>query len=173
MSKLQTSNHRLLHLNVGFLLKEGVGTSRAISFDVQQLTINDISLDTLVGLLNLSRTAHGILVSGRLEAETQTECVRCLTAVTTPFTLTLSEHFLYPPSTAQGDDYIVGEDGIINLEPILREDAILAIPMHTLCRDDCKGLCSQCGQNLNVITCECEHNTIDPRLEGLKALLDS
>ncbi|NIV30868.1 MAG: DUF177 domain-containing protein, partial [Anaerolineae bacterium] len=53
----------------------------------------------------------------------------------------------------------------------LREQAWLAIPMKPLCRADCKGLCPQCGATLNLESCACETERIDPRLELLKDLL--
>jgi uncharacterized protein len=57
----------------------------------------------------------------------------------------------------------------IDLEPLLREQFVLAIPYAPLCREDCKGLCSQCGTDLNSGTCTCQ-KPIDPRLEALKGL---
>jgi uncharacterized protein len=80
--------------------------------------------------------------------------------------------FAYPPSTSGDNTYQVDEGGFIDLAPIVREEGILAVPMHAICRPDCKGLCDQCGQNLNQATCECEHEHIDPRLASLRILLE-
>jgi uncharacterized protein len=165
-------NNRVLRLNVGFLLKESVGTTRAIPFDEGQVTVDDLGLSHLRGTLELTRTAQGILLQGYLDAETVAECVRCLSDATVPVSIELSEHFVYPPATATDGEYSVGENGLIELAPILREDAILAIPIQILCQSNCRGLCSNCGQNLNEAQCECDHSPIDPRLEVLKALLD-
>ena len=60
----------------------------------------------------------------------------------------------------------------IDLEPFLREELVLAVPYAPLCKEDCKGLCPQCGVDRNVETCRCEA-PIDPRLAGLKDLLKS
>ena len=166
------SDNRVLHLNVGFLLKEGVGVLRVVPFDEHKLIVEDIDLERLAGELTLTRTAQGILVRGELNAETFSECGRCLTAVSIPFKVNLSDHFVHPPASAAEDDYVVDEGGIINLQPTIREQAIITVPMQVLCNADCKGLCSQCGDNLNEVTCECEHGTIDPRMAGLKILLD-
>jgi uncharacterized protein len=55
----------------------------------------------------------------------------------------------------------------IDLDPIVREQVLLALPMNAVCREDCKGLCAQCGQNLNEKQCGCEKKVIDPRLAPL------
>lgn len=57
----------------------------------------------------------------------------------------------------------------LDLEPLLREQFVLAVPFAPLCREDCKGLCPQCGIDLNTGTCACE-KPIDPRLAALKGL---
>src|SRR5712664_2527109 len=56
----------------------------------------------------------------------------------------------------------------IDFDPILREQLLLALPMHVVCREECKGLCSVCGQDLNVKSCGCEQKVVDPRLAKLK-----
>jgi uncharacterized protein len=94
--------------------------------------------------------------------------VRCLSEATVEFLVELSDHFVYPPATTSENEYSVGDGDAIDLAPILRENAILVAPMHVLCRPDCRGLCSQCGQDLNEVQCDCEHSAIDPRLEALK-----
>lgn len=61
------------------------------------------------------------------------------------------------------------EGEVVDLEPLLREQFVLAIPFAPLCREDCKGLCGQCGANKNAESCQCEA-PIDPRLAALKGL---
>jgi uncharacterized protein len=61
-------------------------------------------------------------------------------------------------------------DDQIDLNELLREQFYLALPMKPLCRDDCAGLCSQCGTNLNIGTCQCSSQWEDPRLAPLKEL---
>jgi uncharacterized protein len=64
------------------------------------------------------------------------------------------------------------ETGIIDLNPVLREYAVLEIPMRPLCKPDCKGLCPICGNNLNDSNCNHEDDLGDPRFSSLKKLLD-
>jgi uncharacterized protein len=70
-----------------------------------------------------------------------------------------------------GAIYAVGEAGELDLAPLIRELAWLAIPMKHLCDPECKGLCPHCGVNLNDEPCQCEEIRVDPRLAPLKELL--
>jgi uncharacterized protein len=171
------SSNNLLRLNVGFLLKQGAGYSRIIDFDYPgTLHADDAALSNLHGSLRLSRTPQGVLIQGTLEAETRVECVRCLTMFDLPTVIEISELFL-PEHAAQDVDEneepkIITEEGNIDLTPIVREETILSIPMKAVCSETCKGLCPECGQNLNEGQCDCEVERIDPRLAPLLDLLE-
>jgi uncharacterized protein len=167
------TNHHVLRVNVGFLLKEGTGYSREFDVYAEHVTVaDDFEVDNLHGSLRLTRIPQGVLIQGYLCADTPTECVRCLEPFLFPFRLELSDLFAYPPSTSDDQAYRVDEGGFIDLAPIVREEGILAVPIHALCRPDCKGLCDQCGRNLNQAACECKHERIDPRLASLRMLLE-
>ncbi len=164
-------NNRVLKLQVGFLLSEGVGQSRDMEFDVPRLRISDdLMLDYLRGVLHLSRTSRGILVQGTIQTSAQGECVRCLEPVLVDLEVPIEELFVYPPEP--GADYVVADDGILDLAPLLREEIILDTPMGVLCKPDCAGLCPTCGKNLNEGPCNCAREDIDPRLAALKRLKD-
>lgn len=62
------------------------------------------------------------------------------------------------------------EGEVLDTEPLIREQVQLGIPMKPLCREDCKGLCSDCGKDLNEGECDCAHEEIDPRWAALAAL---
>ena len=66
--------------------------------------------------------------------------------------------------------YYEGE-GLL-LEHTLREQVLLALPLRSICRDDCKGLCPQCGKNLNEVQCDCVDEVEDPRWSALKEIRD-
>jgi uncharacterized protein len=74
-----------------------------------------------------------------------------------------------PEVTAEDLDVFPFDGESVDLEPLFREQFVLAIPYAPLCREDCKGLCPQCGIDRNSGTCSCEP-PIDPRLAGLKGL---
>ena len=164
-------NRRVLKLNVGFLLSEGIGYQRVIDLDIPRIQVaDDLELDYLKGDLRLSRNSRGILIQSELETSIVSECARCLTTISVPVTFKLEELFSYPPDPDA--DYSVDDTGILDLAPLLREEAILAIPMGVLCRSECAGLCPQCGQNWNEGPCECDQDEIDPRLSILRNYRD-
>jgi uncharacterized protein len=170
------ADNRLLRLNVGFLLKEGAGYTREFTFDEPlELRVEDVTIHHLEGRLRLTRTPQGILVQGSLNAKTPVACVRCLTPVDADIDFPFEELFV-PPTSPQANnpdtkDYVIDEGGYIDLTPIIREEGIVAVPIQVLCREDCKGLCPQCGQNWNEGTCDCAPDDIDSRLASLRSLL--
>lgn len=164
-------NPRVLKINVGFILAEGAGFQRDIELDLPRVKVGgDLELDYVHGTLRMSRNSQGIFVHGGLESAVVGECARCLDTTHVPVSFELEELFAYPPSDEA--PYSIQETGILDLEPLLREEAILAVPMTVLCRPDCAGLCPICGKNWNEGPCDCEQDDIDPRLAGLRALLE-
>lgn len=168
-----TKSHSPLRLNVGFLLKEGVGYSREILLDEPQLEIAaDLIVEEFRGILILTRTPQGLYASARLEARTSSECSRCLTEFAQTVTSYFSELYHYPPDTAPQDGNLIPEDLNLDFSALVREDMLLSLPLQPLCRPDCKGLCPNCGKNWNEGPCNCPVDEGDPRLAVLKRLLD-
>jgi uncharacterized protein len=101
------------------------------------------------------------------------ECRRCLTPVDTPVNLEIGALFAQDPDALEDpDSYSVAPDATeIDVTPAVREELLLAAPRYVLCRDDCKGLCPQCGQDLNAGPCGCVPAS-DLRWQPLKALKD-
>ncbi len=120
---------------------------------------------------------------GRVATTLELACSRCLEPFTLPVNATFDLRYL--PAGAAADDETSEEseteaddvsttfyrDEEIDLAELLREQFYLALPMKPLCAESCKGLCPQCGVNLNVETCACKPQWEDPRLAGLKALI--
>jgi uncharacterized protein len=118
-------------------------------------------------------------LTGVTRTELEMACSRCLE----PFRMTVDapfDHRYLPASDMSADDERETQDedldisyyrdDQIDLNELLREQFYLALPMKPLCQEDCKGLCPQCGTNLNAGTCDCETERVDPRLAALKAL---
>ncbi len=166
-------NLPFLKINIGYLLKEGAGYTRDIDLHRDEpLRLDDIEIQYLDGILHLSRTPQGIVAQGTISGAVMTTCVRCLESFPSPFSFSLSELFVTDHSIIGADDVFLIDDGnAIDLSPIVREEAILAVPMHAVCREDCQGLCQNCGQNLNEKDCGCEEDTSDPRFAALRNLL--
>ncbi len=76
------------------------------------------------------------------------------------------------PKPEEPDVFFIDEAHRLDLEDPMREYALLSIPMLPLCREDCKGLCPQCGANLNDGPCDCDTEQVDDRLAALKHLLE-
>ena len=164
-------NARVLKLNVGHLIAAGPSRSQQTAFDVPVIRLDDdLFLEYIKGPIRLSRTKEGILVQGKLEIGLESECYRCLDPVTSSFTIDVEELYTYP--VRAGVEFAVYEDGILDLAPLIRAETLIARSRGVLCRDDCKGLCPECGANLNDGPCDCHLDDIDPRLAGLQALLN-
>ncbi|HCC02150.1 MAG TPA: nucleic acid-binding protein [Ruminococcaceae bacterium] len=116
----------------------------------------------------------------QMKAETSFDfsipCDRCTSQIHKRLTYRFSHILVEALSNEEdGNDgrYIVlQEDGSLDVDNLLREDILLALPTKFLCKEDCKGLCPICGKNLNEGPCDCKQHQIDPRLEVLKQLID-
>ncbi|MBK7896418.1 MAG: DUF177 domain-containing protein [Candidatus Promineifilaceae bacterium] len=162
-----------LRFNFGFFLEATLGTSRTIELNYPTIEVEDLTLNPLVGSFSATRTSEGVYLSGVLNSTLVAECVRCLDEAVVPVELKLDDLFYYPPHTAPEGEYTIGEDGFIDLSPLVRELSVLETPIQPICRPDCHGLCLECGQNLNEADCGCDPNPIDPRLSALQQLLDA
>lgn len=119
--------------------------------------------------LVLEALVDGIHASGAIRGVAEIECRRCLKDVEVPLDVALSEIFMYPGEGGKDDVYtVVGE--AIDLEPAVRDAVMLALPLNPLCRDDCKGLCSTCGVDLNESDCGHSQDPVDIRWAGLEQL---
>jgi len=117
---------------------------------------------------------------GTVQAELELSCGRCLEAFRLPVDASFDLRFLPASELAEGEEREVQDedldtsyyrDDAIDLNGLLREQFYLALPMKPLCRDDCKGLCPQCGTNWNTGACTCTTEWEDPRLAALKGLV--
>ncbi|MCC8061055.1 MAG: DUF177 domain-containing protein [Clostridiales bacterium] len=99
-------------------------------------------------------------------------CDRCLEPVECPFDLAIDEEFEVNGADAEhGTDpdaqhYVDGY--ILDVDQLLRNELLLSLPMKVLCREDCRGVCNQCGMNLNTGTCSCEQSSPDPRMAAVQ-----
>src|SRR4051794_30652543 len=150
--------------------------------------------EPLVVQANLRKVSGGVLVEGKFTSRVVADCKRCLIEAKLELPVSFTINFV-PESLARGEDVLdeeeleekdrgQGENGgsfalddadeevfdgkVINLEPIVREQMLLPLPMNAVCREDCRGLCMKCGQNLNEKQCGCEMRFEDPRLAVLK-----
>jgi uncharacterized protein len=165
-----------LRLDVSFLVKGAPGTYKKFDFNFPQLKLpDDFLLVDIQGLITVSVAEDGVVVEGKIKALTELSCCRCLDPYWQPVNIDFTEIFSsHPVDNAENDlgEQFLPSDGAIDLTPLIRDYALLDIPIRQVCKDECKGLCPTCGVNLNLEDCGHKNEHIDPRLEGLKALLE-
>jgi uncharacterized protein len=163
-----------LRLDVSYLVKESPGTRKEFDFNFTQLSLpGDLLLVDIHGLIAILVTEDGVMADGKIKALTQLDCSRCLEDYWQPVNIRFTEMFTYHPveNSPENLEQLLPSDGSIDLTPIIRDYTVLDLPISKACKPDCKGLCLICGANLNEGDCGHRQESIDPRLEGLKALL--
>ena len=127
--------------------------------------------------LRATRADDKVKLIGNVNAVVEFECDRCLTTLTLP----VEESFdlVYAPPLGTAEEHELDEkdlslgfyqDGIIDLDDLVREQIELASPMARLCDEECRGLCPECGANLNLGECACGMEQTDMRWAALKEL---
>jgi uncharacterized protein len=128
--------------------------------------------DELALDVRLESVMEGVLVSGTAVAPVAGECARCLDPLTDRVEVELTELFAYPHTATEEstdpDEVSRVVDDFVDLEPIVRDAVLLALPQAPLCRDDCPGLCPECGGKRAELGAEHRHETMDPRWAALK-----
>lgn len=102
-----------------------------------------------------------------------TTCDRCMTPLHRESVLRIEHILVASLNREDADDLILVDNHQLPLDDLVEADLILSLPMKTLCKEDCRGLCLTCGKNLNEGPCGCRAETVDPRLAVLKDLLDT
>jgi uncharacterized protein len=117
---------------------------------------------------SLESIPGGLVVSGVVRCPWRGQCRRCACEVVGEVVSSVRERYL--EGADQADEEAYGFEGdLVDLGPMIREAVVLELPLAPLCREDCRGLCVQCGQDLNEALCACEA-PVDPRWASLEAL---
>jgi uncharacterized protein len=119
--------------------------------------------------LRLEAVMEGVLVTGTAHASLVGECARCLEPLTDEMTVDLQELYVYEDHALPGEDDEVStlQDDLVDLEPLLRDAVVLALPFQPLCQDDCPGLCPDCGVRLADDPDHAHEAAVDPRWAAL------
>jgi uncharacterized protein len=120
--------------------------------------------------LRLEAVMEGVLASGRAWVTLTGECARCLEPIEDDLEVTLQELYVYPESDAEEDEASRMDGEQFDLEPVLRDSVVLALPFQPVCQPDCAGLCPECGVRLLDNPGHAHEENIDPRWAGLSAL---
>jgi uncharacterized protein len=161
-----------LRLNVGFLVNSLIGISRIFDFEAENLPAGeDLVLADFSGTAKISRTPQGLLVQGDFQGTIPLECVRCLSEFTQRMHWDFTELYAFKRENVTDSGLMMPEDAHIDLQPLVREYALLEIPINPLCRPDCKGLCVECGENRNEVDCGHKNNPRDTPFSNLGEFL--
>src|SRR6266496_6146848 len=172
-----------LIFNVAQLMKAPVGTSSENDIHEEDIQLDeDIKvIGPIKGHVRMRRTNQGLLVDGWVELTLELSCNRCLKMYEQAMHVNFEEQF-YPtvdvisglPLAPFDEDEIFPIDAhhLVDLTEAIRQNLLLDLPMVVVCQENCKGLCPQCGQDLNLGSCECEPE-VDARLSVLKTLLQN
>ena len=127
--------------------------------------------------LRLESVSEGVLVSGTVSGPLRGECGRCLRPISDTIDVEIQELFAYEHSTTDEttDEDEVGrlQGDLIDLEPVVRDAVVLALPTNPVCREDCPGLCPDCGVPLDELPTGHGHEQLDPRWAALSQIKTS
>jgi uncharacterized protein len=127
--------------------------------------------------LRVESATEGVFVSGTADADVEGECARCLEPLGYPLSVRLGELFAYPDSatdaTTDADEVSRVVDDLIDVEEMVRDAVLLALPLAPLCEEDCRGLCPDCGERWAELDPAHTHETMDPRWAALRGRLTS
>jgi uncharacterized metal-binding protein YceD (DUF177 family) len=123
--------------------------------------------------LRLESVMEGVLVSGDIEVPLTGSCARCLEPIEDTLTLAVQELYAYEGSTTEAtseeDEVRRIEGDHLDLEPLVRDTVVLALPLAPVCTEDCAGLCVDCGQRLDDLPADHAHEIVDARWADLAA----
>jgi uncharacterized protein len=169
--------------NIAQLMKSSVGTSLESDTDEEHIQLDkDLKvIGPLTGHVRMRRINQGVLVDGWVDVTLELSCTRCLKQFEQPMHIPFEARF-FPtvdvvtgmplPPIDEDDAFPIDDHHLVDLTEPIRQQILLDLPMVTLCKEDCAGLCSQCGLDLNLGPCQCEPE-VDTRLNVLKKLLQN
>ena len=175
-----------MKISVAPLLKEPMGSVDEHHFEERPIDprgenagLLEADITAIDADIRATHTNPGALLDGDALATVAQQCSRCLTPIDTPVETHFAEQYYSTLNVDNGapmpapprDAKTIGPDFRIDLIPLLREEVILATPPAPLCRPDCKGLCPECGRDLNELPHEHEE-VVDNRWSELSRLRD-
>jgi uncharacterized protein len=183
-----TINQRMKRLenmifNVAQLMKAPVGTSLVNDFQEDTIQFDDDIkvIGPLNGHVRMRRTNQGLLVDGWVDLTLELSCNRCLKEFEQPMHIKFEEQFYPTVDVVSGlplapfdenEIFPIDAHHQVDLTEAIRQNLLLELPMVVVCKQDCKGLCPQCGQDLNLGSHSHEPE-VDTRLSVLKTLLQN
>jgi len=170
-----------LVVNVAGLLGEVPGSHRDVAAEAAELDLGDdlVEAAPVAVLARIARTNRGVVVTGRVRTDLADTCGRCLAPLRIPIDAPIEEEVLplvdiasglRLDTTAEPEVFRLTDHHELDLEPLAREAIQLAAPIAPVCRPDCRGLCPECGLDLNAEPHDHGDAPVDPRLAKLREL---
>jgi uncharacterized protein len=169
-----------MHFSIQELVAKGVPVELSGTFQVPEAVSSRRDI-AAIGPLRFAATAQPldtvVDVRGRLSTELEALCARCLQSVSMQLDIPFHEQFRKGEEGSESDadeiEVNVVDSDRVDLKPYVEETLFMNIPYAPLCKESCRGLCPECGQNLNERACGCAADRIDPRLAELKKFFES
>lgn len=153
------------------------GETKRLSYERD---ISDISIDGAFPFISpmritaaASNRASLVTLTLNCEYDYERPCDRCSSLIKGTQKHSFEHRLVQTLVDDSNDDYIETPDFTLELDEVAITDIILSYPQKFLCKKDCKGLCQQCGKNLNDGDCGCSKKSVDPRLEILKQFINN
>lgn len=169
-----------MQIELDKLEEHGGRFSRVYARDDLALDDSDFHLIDEVKVEGRTRRAgNEVELNGRLNTQVEAPCARCLKPVRWAIETEFSERFVPAVSWRSEELHELSQDDLdlavfdgeaVNIDEVVREEILLAVPGHLLCSEECKGLCPVCGVDRNSNSCQCESKSSDSRWEILKEL---
>jgi uncharacterized protein len=168
--------------NVAQLMKSVVGTSFVTDFQEEEAQFDDDLkvVGPITGHARMRRTNQGLLIDGWVDLTLTLSCMRCLKDFEQPMHVTFAEPFdptvdvitgMPLPAFDTDEIFPIDDHHQVDLTEAVRQNILVELPMTTICQENCKGLCSACGRDLNSGPCDCKPE-VDSRLSILEQLLE-
>jgi uncharacterized protein len=170
----------MIDIHVAQLLQAPQGTFRRYSLEEPAEALDEPTVVGPVrGEASLLRTGRGILADCQFATELLAECARCLEEAVVTVADRFQEEFVPSVDVRTGatiedadDTFRIGEDHVLDLGEAIRQHVLMAAPLRPLCRADCRGLCAECGVNLNSTVCQCAPSPESSPFGALRVLLE-
>jgi len=155
-------------INVGFLFNQPIGYRREFPFEYPLVELSpEFIFSNFQGTAAFDRTQQGLRLEGDFSATFPLTCSRCLESFESTLHTHFEEIFTYPDYPLSENEQVIPENGFIDLQEYISDYLALEIPINPICQPDCRGLCSQCGQNLNLGVCEHQQPVQDNSLSSI------
>jgi len=142
-------------INVGFLFNQPIGYRREFLFEFPSITFSpEFTFGNFHGIAAFDRTQQGLRLEGDFNATTPLTCGCCLEQFEASLHTHFEEIYTFPEYPLSENEQVIPQNGFIDLQEFIGDYLALEIPINPVCKPSCRGLCSYCGQNLNLAQCE-------------------